>query len=167
MAAFKGLINPSREPDNLAWLIASALSSDQLDRETCLSLEYVLRETRLATSGHEMLGSTEGVLEGMNSHGRFRFSLYEPVRAVRIACELDRDAELGLKNLIVELYEKRVRVSGILRTNRHGEVRSARVRQVTALRTEPRFERVEAITGIYDITGGLDAEEYVRRLRDA
>ena len=117
--------------------------------------------------GREMMGSTEGLVEAMNSHGRFQFSLYEPVLAIRIVCELDRDAELGLKDRVIGLYEKRVRVSGILRTNRHGEVRSARVRQVTDLRTEPRFERVEEIAGIYDITGGLDAEEYVRRLRDA
>ncbi len=117
--------------------------------------------------GREMMGSTEGVLEAMNSHGKFQFSLYEPVLATRIGCELDKDAEPGLKARIIELYEQRVRVSGVLRTNRHGEVRSVRVRQVTALRKEPRFERVEEIAGIYDITGGLDAEEYVRRLRDA
>ena len=38
---------------------------------------------------------------------------------------------------------------------------------MTALRKEPMFKRVEEIAGIYDITGGLDAEEYVRKLRDA
>lgn len=117
--------------------------------------------------GREMIGSTEGVLEAMNSHGKFQFSLYEPVREIRIVCEMDRSADPDLKNRIVELYEKRVRVSGTLRTNRHGEVRSARVSDVAALRTEPRFERAEDIVGIYDITGGLDAEEYLRRMRDA
>ena len=97
----------------------------------------------------------------------FSSRCYEPVRAIRIICDIDRDAESDLKDRIVELYERRVRVSGTLRTNRHGEVRSAIVRQVAALRTEPKFESAEDIAGIYDITGGLDAEEYMRRLRDA
>ena len=136
--------------------------------ETVICSETIASNIReILHPGREMLGSTEGVLEAMNSHGKFQFSLYEPVRAIRISCELDRDVEPELKDCIVELYEKRVRVSGILRTNRHGEVRSARVRQVAALRTEPKFERVEDIVGIYDITGGLDAEEYLQRLRDA
>ena len=136
--------------------------------ETVICSEAIASNIReILHPGREMQGSTEGVLEAMNSHGKFQFSLYEPVRAIRIVCDIDRDAESDLKDRIVELYERRVRVSGTLRTNRHGEVRSAIVRQVAALRTEPKFERAEDIAGIYDITGGLDAEEYLWRLRDA
>ena len=136
--------------------------------DTIVCSEAVATNVRgILHAGYEMLGSTEGVLEAMNSHRRFQFAVYEPVRAVRIQCELDRNAEQGLKDRIVNLYEQRVRVSGILRTNRQGEVRSARVQQVTSLRTEAKFSNAEEIAGIYDITGGLDAEEYVRRLRDA
>ena len=115
----------------------------------------------------EMVGSVEGVLEAMNSHSGFKFSLYEPVLATRIACELDRDALPNLKGDVVSLYEQKVRVSGTLKTNRRGEVRSATIQAISPLRSEPRFRSVEDIAGIYDITGGLDAEEYVRRMRDA
>lgn len=116
--------------------------------------------------GREMLGSVEGLLESMNSHAGFQFSLYEPILISKIICELDKDADPGLKDDVVHLYEKKVRVSGLLRTNRHGEVRSARAREITLLKGEGKFKNVKEISGIFDITGGLDAEEYVRRLRD-
>ena len=121
--------------------------------------------------GRETVGSVEGFLESMNSHHGFVFGLYEPVLASRIECELDLslDAEGAsrLKEQTHALYEKRVRVSGNLRTNRKGEVRSAKILSIEELRTEAKFKDAKAVSGIFDITGGLDAAEYVRRLRDA
>lgn len=121
--------------------------------------------------GREMMGSIDGFLESMISHGGFAFGLYEPVLASRIECQLDSnlDAETAsrLKNQVYTLYEKRVRLSGTLRTNRKGEVRSARVIGVSELIAEARFKDVKGISGIFDITGGLDASEYVARMRDA
>ena len=32
---------------------------------------------------------------------------------------------------------------------------------------EQKFRDVKAISGIFDITGGLEASEYIRRMRDA
>lgn len=107
----------------------------------------------------------------MNSHRGFVFRLYEPVLASRIECELDPDldaeAVIRLKKRAYALYEKRVRISGKLRTNRKGEVRSARVVSIEELRTESKFNDARVISGLFDITGGLDASEYVRRMRDA
>lgn len=121
--------------------------------------------------GRETVGSIEGFLESMNSHRGFVFGLYEPVLASRIECELDQslntEAASRLKEQTYALYEKRVRVSGNLRTNRKGEVRSAKILSIEELRTEAKFRDAKAISGIFDITGGLDADEYVRRLRDA
>lgn len=121
--------------------------------------------------GREMIGSIDGFLEAMNSHRGFVFGLYEPVLTSRIDCELDPDLDAEtitlLKKHVYDLYEKRVRISGSLRTNRKGEVRSARVVNIEELRTESKFKDVKVISGIFDITGGLDASEYVRRMRDA
>ena len=39
--------------------------------------------------------------------------------------------------------------------------------RIQELRTEAKFKDAKAISGIFDITGGLDASEYVRRMRDA
>lgn len=41
--------------------------------------------------GREMVGSLEGFLESLNSHGGFVFGLYEPVLASRIECHLNLD----------------------------------------------------------------------------
>lgn len=121
--------------------------------------------------GRETVGSIDGFLEAMNSHRGFVFGLYEPVLASRIECELDPDldaeAVIRLKKRAYALYEKRVRISGKLRTNRKGEVRSARVVSIEELRTKSKFNDAKVISGLFDITGGLDASEYVRRMRDA
>ena len=113
----------------------------------------------------------EGFLEAMNSHRGFTFGLYEPVLASRIDCQLDSNLDTNtlenLKQQVYNLYEKRVRISGLLRTNRKGEVRSAVVHEVEPLRTEAKFGDAKVFSGIFDITGGLDASEYVRRMRDA
>ena len=117
--------------------------------------------------GREILGSIEGRLEAMNSHQGFKFSIYEPVLGTRIECELSTDVEPELRQLIISMYEMRVRASGILRTNAKGEVRSAKVDFIESLRTEPRFRQASHIAALYDITGGIDAAEYVRSMRDA
>ncbi len=121
--------------------------------------------------GREMVGSVEGLLEAMNSHRGFTFALYEPVLASRIDCQLDSSLDIDtlghLKQQVYGLYEHRVRISGTLRTNRKGEVRSAVIREVEALRTGAQFTDARVFSGIFDITGGLDASEYVRRMRDA
>ncbi len=121
--------------------------------------------------GREMVGSMDGFLESMNSHRGFIFGLYEPVLASRIECELDPSLDVHvasqLKTQVYTLYEKKVRISGILRTNRKGDVRSAKVASVEELRVEPKFRDVKAISGIFDITGGLEASEYIGRMRDA
>lgn len=121
--------------------------------------------------GREMVGSIDGFLEAMSSHRGFTFGLYEPVFASRVDCQLDASvdtSEFGrLKKQVYDLYERRVRVSGTLRTNRKGEVRSAVVRAIEPLRTEAKFRDAREVSGIFDITGGLDVSEYIGRMRDA
>ena len=106
-------------------------------------------------------------MEGMNSHSGFRFSIYEPVLGTRIECEMAKDANEALRGQIISLYEYRVQASGILRTNVKGEVRSAVVQEIKGIRREPMLSGPEDIAGLYDITAGVEAEEFVRNMRDA
>ena len=117
--------------------------------------------------GYDILGTIEGTLEALNSHSGFRFAVYEPVAGIRIECEVANNANQELRQQIIGLYERRVRVSGTLRTNAKGDVRSARISEIYELRSEPQLTSVEDISGLYDITAGLDAEEYIRNMRDA
>lgn len=117
--------------------------------------------------GRELLGSVAGRLEAMNSHSAFRFSIYQPVLGIRIECRLAPDAPETLHERVVSLYEHRVRVSGLLRTNVKGEVRSAKIDSVEELPSVQRFTKASEIAGLYDITAGQDAEEYIRNMRDA
>ena len=117
--------------------------------------------------GHNLIGTIEGHLEAMNSHSGFQFSIYEPVLGTRIACEVALDATKDLRAQIIDLYESRVQASGILRTNAKGDVRSAQIQEIKGLRREPMLSGPEDIAGLYDITAGVEAEEYVRKMRDA
>ena len=135
--------------------------SIECDESIAANIRTILR------SGREVLGSVAGRLEAMNSHSSFRFAIYEPVLGIRIECRLAPDAPDSLHQRVVSLYERRVRVSGLLRTNVKGEVRSAKVDSVDELPSVQRFTRASEIAGLYDITAGQDAEEYIRSMRDA
>lgn len=117
--------------------------------------------------GYDILGTLEGKLEALNSHSGFRFAIYEPVLGTRIECEMAADVSQNLRQQIIDLYEHRVQVSGTLHTNAKGDVRSARINDIRGLHSEPQLAGVEDIAGLYDITAGLDAEEYIRKMRDA
>lgn len=123
-------------------------------------------KTMLKT-GKDIMGSLDGYLELMNSHEGFQFAIYEPVMGSRIVCHVASDAPVDLHENIISYYEKKVRISGVLHTNIKGEVRSAKVNDIEPLRMESKIRSIEDIAGIFDITGGVDAEDYIRGLRDA
>ena len=136
-------------------------ASIECDESIAANIRTILRP------GREVLGSVTGMLEAMNSHSAFQFAIYEPVLGIRIVCRVAPDAPENLHEKIVGLYEHRVRVSGLLRTNVKGEVRSARVDSIEELPSVQRFTKASEIAGLYDITAGQDAEEYIRNMRDA
>lgn len=117
--------------------------------------------------GKEAPGSIDGHLQALNSHGEFRFALFEPVFGRRIDGRMARNADDSLKDQIIKLYEKRVRVSGVIRTNIRGETIGVIAQSITPLRMDMLILDSKVIAGLFDITGGLSAEDYVRSLRDA
>ena len=117
--------------------------------------------------GREIYGSIEGRLETLNSHGEFKFAIFEPILARRIRCDLMDEKDIRLKGKVVGLYEHNVLVSGLLRTNIKGEVHSAKVDGIVGRDRVQVFKDAVEVTGIYDLTGGLDPAEHIRRMRDA
>lgn len=117
--------------------------------------------------GREMLGSVDGYLQAMDSHAGFRFALFEPVFSRRIEGRLDENAPDNLKDEIVRLFERRVRISGILRTNVRGEATGVKAQAIIPLRTAASFRSSDEVAALFDITDGMSAEDYVRSLRDA
>ena len=138
------------------------------DRTTVGCTEAIAAHVRaIFRPGRELLGSIEGRLEAMNSHEGFKFAVYEPVLASRIEGELASDTPAETRDAVIDLYETRVRVTGTLRTNAKGEVKHASVNSIEGLRTEARFRDASEVSGLYDITDGQTAAEYIRGMRDA
>ncbi len=117
--------------------------------------------------GREVYGSIEGHLETLNSHGGFKFAIFEPILARRIRCDLMDDRNVRLKDKIIGLYEHNVLVSGLLQTNIKGEVHSAKVDDIVSRDRVQVFKDAAEVTGVYELTGGLDPAEHIRRIRDA
>lgn len=117
--------------------------------------------------GREMQGAVDGYLRRMDSLAGFKFALWMPTMGTRIEGDLHPQADPELKNTLIANFEHRVRLEGTLRTNRKGEVRSVRALSLSRLSESSRFSSAEEIAGIYDITGGLEAEDYIRSLRNA
>lgn len=111
----------------------------------------------------EDLGSVEGSLDAVNLHDNFRCNIYDLFSGNRIEChfraELIEKIRVGLK--------RRVQAFGLVRYNRHGRVLSILAEDIKVFPEENQLPSIDEIAGLTPgITGGLSAEEYIRRLRD-
>ena len=122
--------------------------------------------TTILKPGREIFGSIEGRLETLNSHGGFKFAIFEPILIRRIRCELMNKDDLELKKKVVALYEHNVLVTGLLSTNIRGEVQSAKIDNIIDREAVQVFKDASEITAIYDLTSGIDPAEHIRRIRD-
>jgi hypothetical protein len=122
--------------------------------------------TTILKPGREIFGSIEGRLETLNSHGGFKFAIFEPILVRRIRCELMNKDDVGLKKRVIALYEHNVLVTGLLSTNIRGEVQSAKVDNILDRELVQIFKDASEVTAIYDLTGGVDPVEHIRRIRD-
>lgn len=116
--------------------------------------------------GRVIFGSVEGLLERMNSHGDFNFHIFEPILIRRVKCELANSKDTILKEKVISLYESNVIVSGMLSTNINGEVTSAKIENIEGKRVAPLLKDASEVTGIWDLLGGVDPVEHIRRLRE-
>jgi len=120
----------------------------------------------ILTPGKQMYGSIEGRIERMNSHDEFNFYIYEPILNRRIRCELMDTKNLKLKQEVISFYEQAVIVSGLLYTNINGEVSEVKAISITGKEVAPLLKNASEVTGIWDLTGGENPVEHIRRMRD-
>ena len=116
---------------------------------------------QLLPTRYHSLGSVEGRLEMISLHARPRFVVYDSATNKAISCTFTND----WLDRVKEALGCRVNVEGTVHWNAKGEpvrVESADLR-VFKRRKLPTIEEVAG--SCPDITDGLPAEEYLRRLR--
>ncbi len=112
----------------------------------------------------EEVGAVEGRITGVNIYRRNTCSIHEYTNERRVECSFDGD----LLGEIVAALGKRAIVYGVVRTDAHGEPVSVRVERVEQMRSRDDLPSIADLRGIDpDFTGGMDAAEYVRMMRDA
>lgn len=113
---------------------------------------------------YEEIGSVEGRIEAVNIHKGYHFGIYDFLTERRVDCSFP-DTMLGE---VVAILGKRAIVYGLRRTNARGEPLSIRVDRIQRLRSSDELPSAAELRGIDpDFTGGMDAAEYIRMMRDA
>jgi len=106
-------------------------------------------------------GTIEGSLDEISVRGGLHFAVWEALTNHRIECAATPERLEEAKALL----GRRVAVSGRVRY-RNRKPTSIRVEAIKTLREASELPQLEDMPAI-DITGGLNSEEYVRRMRDA
>jgi len=111
------------------------------------------------------IGSVEGRLENIFTHGRPRFTLYESRSRRAITCMFDYD---DLISTVKGQLRSRVAVFGVTQSNSRGETLRVLVDKIEPIDEHRQFPGVADIYGIDpDFTNGMSSDEYIRSLRSA
>lgn len=111
---------------------------------------------------HEALGALEGTLETLSVHGRPYFNIYETLTNRKVVCHFPE----SMVDEAHRAFRKRVAAYGKVKYTRTGRPLSIAVEQLRVLREKQDLPQAKDLEGI-DLTGGVDATEHIRRLRDA
>lgn len=104
------------------------------------------------------MGSVEGTLQGINSHGTLYFAVYDSIWGGRVKCDIPPD----LKPKALTSFDKRVLVRGIVSTDAAGHPRHIKVEDIEEF--PGREELPQSLRGIDpDYTDGLTVEEYLKK----
>jgi hypothetical protein len=111
----------------------------------------------------EDLGSVEGTLEMLSVHEGYQCNVYDNVSGRRVPCYYGKEQLETFR----AAFNHRVVVSGLIRYDRRGEVKSVTAERIVMFPDEPSLPRIDDMAGsIPDLTGSLTTTKYVRRLRD-
>lgn len=117
----------------------------------------------LDTAVWEDFGTIEGSLEMVTLRDRYQCNVYEAITGRKVPCHFKR----GQLDTVRAALGERVCVTGLVRYNRHGQVLSMRAEDFVIIPSDARLPTIDELAGIDPgFTGGLSAEEYVRRLRN-
>ena len=106
-------------------------------------------------------GSVEGVIEMVTVHDNNYFRVYDAIQGWGVPCYFRRESIDDVRNA----FGKRVSITGRLRSDRLGKPEAMQVSDIRILGLGP-LPTPSEVRGIAKgMTGGLKAEEYLRRVR--
>jgi hypothetical protein len=152
--------------------LSTIVNRDDVDRivvgsgptDVHVSQHIAANVTTLIGPRYEEIGAVEGRIEGVNIHRRNTCNIYEFTNERRIECSFDEE----LLGDVVAALGKRAIVYGIVRTNVRGQPVSVRIERIEIMRSREDLPSIADLRGIDpEFTGGKDAAEYVRMMRDA
>jgi len=113
---------------------------------------------------YEEIGAVEGRIEAINIHNRSQFSVYDFVTGRGVQCSFPDT----LLDEVKAILGHRAIVHGTVRTDAQGQPVSVRVERIERMRSREELPVISDLRGIDpDFTGGIDAAEYIRMIRDA
>lgn len=83
-----------------------------------LSSRLVAHVEKVLTPELESIGTVEGTLEGLITHGKSRFLIYDPITSRQVTCYFGGRIEW---RDVIQAFGKRVAASGLIRSRRSGE----------------------------------------------
>lgn len=140
--------------------VAIAGESDRRKRPKTLDLteRAAAAVNDLIGPKYTAIGSVEGILQGINSHGTLYFAVYDSIWGGRVKC----DIPLDLKPKALNAFDKRVLVRGMVSTDVAGHPRYVKVEDIDEFPV--RDELPQSLRGIDpDYTDGLAVEEYLKK----
>lgn len=111
----------------------------------------------------EYHGTVEGVLQMVSVAGRPHFSVREPLSSRVIRCVVPRST-LGK---VVAAFDRRVTVTGLVKTNERGDVLSIRMDDIEPFPLDEDLPSLRDVAGKFDITRGKSIREHLESLWDA
>lgn len=109
--------------------------------------------------------SIEGRLELISAHNGTRISIWDVLTNAKVECLVNESQLEQAKSA----FRRRVAVSGKAKMTRRGKPISIQVDSIRVLKDKQELPQAKDFAGAgrVDITGGVDAAEYIRSLRDA
>lgn len=117
---------------------------------------------RVLRGGYSLLGSLEGTLEAVNLHRRAIFTIWERVTGKPVPVSFP----LEMKENVRQCLDRRVLAAGQINYYRNGMPQSITKLRALQDMTPTSEGPVAGFGSIPDLTGGVDAVEYLRRMRE-
>lgn len=127
-----------------------------------ISAKAVRHVAELLPTRYSSIGSIDGKMEMISLHKKPKFVVYHSRTQRAVSCIFLPD----MLDQVKELLGKRVNVSGTVFYNTKSEPLRVDLTDIRLLRDQSELPTIDALLGIApDLTGKLDAIEYLRRVR--
>ncbi len=159
LEAFKAIAAPATKHG-----IRLVVSADQ-NRAIRIDKEFDMRVTQLLIGDERERDELVGRVERVDIHNKNVFDIFPVIGPSRVRCSAPR----RLQNKIVAAIDKTVLVEGWALYRKDAAFPYAmKVEDIHPRRPDDELPTMQSMHGIApDATGGLSAEEFVRKLRDA